>query len=122
MDHVKPVGHVLRAFCAISMLIAFVGSIWLGLEPIRPSLVRNAPWIAGCHALAAYLGVRSALQSTEDGAGAQVVTSLAVGVALLAVPLITGSGFEELFILYGFAPLSYMAALDVTLAITKSRR
>lgn len=104
------------------MLIAFVGGIWLGFEPIRPSLVRNAPWIAGCHALAAYLGVRSALQSPKDGAGAQVVTSLAVGAVLLAVPLITGSRFEKLFILYGFVPLSYMTALNVTLAITKSRR
>lgn len=103
------------------MLIAFVVGIWLGLPPVRSTFTQYAPWIAGCHAFAAYLGVRHVLKPRKESGSAESLTSLAVGGALLTVPLITGSGFETFFILFGFVPLSYMVALNITFTITKSR-
>ncbi|WP_348691382.1 hypothetical protein [uncultured Nocardioides sp.] len=122
MQDVSWQGHVLRVFLGLSLYAFFVLLILIN-PPARELLRDSLPVLVPLHVVGVGVGVLWGRRKLDERSRpASAAAGLAVGGALLLALAVRDSGAEELFVVFGWLPLSAMLGLNLGLAWLKQRR
>ena len=123
MQDVSWQGHVLRVFLVLSLYAFFVLLI-LANPPVRELLRDSLPVLVPLHVMGVGVGVLWGRRKLDESTPpASAAAGLAVGGALLLSLVVRDSGVDELFVVFGWLPLSAMVGLNLSLAwLKRSRR